>query len=329
MAELLPRDAAAWIASGKRVLGVILILLGIFVLFIGCAERSILYPSQHFDPPPPVTLPANARELEVQHDDGRTHAHLYLGQGIDAERPGPVVLYSHGNGEFIEDYFPVGLAGYRAMGVSVLLVEFRGTGLSDGSPTKTTIDADHVAFFDLLAEQPEVDPDRIVLHGRSMGGGIVASLAQQRPGAALVLESTYSSIGDFAASMFIPRFIVKDNWDVSATLATYEQPVFMMHSERDEIIPFAMAQKNRDARPADLPPMTFVTYDVGHNDPMPPQFYEDVEAFFREHGILPLFPEVEAPEALPSDVEPISPSIGLPVSDPSPWPLLPKPRENP
>ncbi|MEM8782182.1 MAG: alpha/beta hydrolase [Planctomycetota bacterium] len=286
MADLFPRNAAGWKDSAKRVAGVALILIGVFVLFIGCAERSILYPSQYRPAPPPVNLPDTARQLTVEHEQGRTHAHLYLGAGVDAESPGPLVIYSHGNGEFIEDYFPTGLPGYGAMGISVLLVEYRGTGLSDGKPTKDGIHADHVAFFDLAASLPEVDPRRIVLHGRSMGGGIVASLAQERPGAALVLESTYSSIADFAARLFIPRFIVKDNWDVTETLRTYPGPVFMQHSERDEVIPFSMTEKNRAARPAELPPITFVSYDLGHNDPMPPAFFADVEAFFREHGVL-------------------------------------------
>ncbi len=286
MAELFPQTGAAWRKAARRVGGILLIFVGVFVLLIGCAERSILYPSRFREAIPTPPLPAFAQALIVEHEKGRTHAHLYLGVGIDAQNPGPLVIYSHGNYEFIEDYYPVGLAGYRQMGVSVLLVEYRGTGNSDGAPSKPAIEADHVAFYDLAASLPEVDPQRIVLHGRSMGGGIVAALANHRPGAALVLESTYSSISDFAARMWLPRFMVKDNWDVTATLRIYAGPVFMLHSERDEIIPYAMSETNRAARPGNLPPITFVTYDLGHNDPMPPQFFADVEAFFRQHGIL-------------------------------------------
>lgn len=287
MVDLFPRDRDAWKKTMKRLAGVALILLGCFLMFIGCAERSMLYPVRYRPAPPPAPLPEYARELAVPHADGSTYGHLYLGLGVDEANPGPLVIYSHGNGELIEDYAPTGLAGYRKMGVSVLLTEYRGVGRSDGTPNKTNIDADHVAFYDLAAGQPEVDPDRIVLHGRSMGGGIVASLALERPGAAMVLESTYSSIEDFAARMFLPRFMVKDKYDVTATLRVYDRPVFMVHSQRDRTIPFEMSEKNLAARPDDLPPIEFVSYDLGHNDPMPPVFFEDVEAFFRGQGILP------------------------------------------
>lgn len=284
--RLFPASAKSIRQALKRVLLWLALAFGGFVLLLGCAERSILYPSQYRPAPAVLPLPDHARQLSIDHDQGQTHAHLYLGRGIDADHPGPAVLYSHGNGEFIEDYHPVGLRGYRDMGVSVLLVEYRGTGHSDGKPTKTRIDADQDAFFDLLLQQPEVDPTRVVLHGRSMGGGIVASLAQRREPAALVLESTYSSIRDFAKRLWVPGFIVKDNWDVTATLRTYAGPVFMAHSERDEVIPYAMAEKNHAARPSDLPAITFLPLNVGHNDPMPSTFFDAVETFFRDHGIL-------------------------------------------
>jgi fermentation-respiration switch protein FrsA (DUF1100 family) len=287
MVDLFPRDAAAWRRTAKRTAGAALVLVGGAMLFVGCAERSLLYPARYLPTPDPAALPTHAREIAIPHEEGRTFGHLYLGRGVDAEHPGPLVLFSHGNGELIENYAPGGLRGYHDMGVSVLLVEYRGLGRSDGSPNKIDIDADHVAFYDLVVTLPEVDADRIVLHGRSMGGGIVASLAQQRPGAALILESTYTSIEDFAARLFLPRFLVKDKWDVAATLRTYDRPVFMTHSPRDEVIPHAMSVRNRDVRPAELPPITFTEYDVGHNDPMPPAFFDDVEAFFRDHGILP------------------------------------------
>ncbi|MEM1446493.1 MAG: alpha/beta hydrolase [Planctomycetota bacterium] len=315
MVDLFPQDRASWKKTVKRLLGVGLIMLGCFVMFVSCAERAMLYPVRFRPAPPPANLPQYARELSVQHEEGATYAHLYLGQGVSVDNPAPLVIYSHGNGELIEDYAPLGLPGYRRMGVSVLMVEYRGVGRGEGTPNKTNIDADHIAFYDLAAALPEVDPERIILHGRSMGGGIVASLALERPGAAMVLESTYSSIEDFARRLLLPLFLVKDKYDVTATLRVYERPVFMVHSERDNTIPYVMSEKNRAARPAELP-LTFVSYDVGHNDPMPPQFYADVEAFFREHGILP----PEAAEAVepagPAEVDAEPPSIGSPNPGP-------------
>ncbi len=168
--------------------GVMFLLSGGLILLL---ERSLLYPAQHMTPRPPVELPPGAERWWFEHAEGssdksegtQTAAHFYPGDGVDEARPGPVVLFAHGNAEFIEDYdeaFPM----YRKLGVSVLLVEYRGCGHSTGKPTKTGITEDHVAFFDRLAADPRVDPARIVLHGRSMGGGIVAAVAEARPAAA-------------------------------------------------------------------------------------------------------------------------------------------------
>lgn len=264
----------------RLLLGFLIVTLGWFIV-LSALERSLLYPAQYRAALEPVALPGHARSLAVTHDQGKTYANLYLGDGVSPQNRGPIVLYAHGNGEFIEDY-PQGLPGYRALGVSVLLIEYRGCGHSDGSPTKERIDADHAAFYDLATTLPEVDPDRIVFHGRSMGGGIVASLTEQRTPAALVLESAFTSVSDFAATMLVPGFMVKDNFDVTAALRRYAGPVMIIHSDIDGTIPFAMAQKNLAVRPdAD-----FHNYGLHHNDSMPPQFYADLAVFLQNAGVL-------------------------------------------
>lgn len=290
MAELFPRTRRGWASLLRRVVALALVVIGGWLVLLGCAERSMLYPARYRPAPAAVPATDGVRELAVAHEQGQTYANLFLGDGVSAASPGPLVIYSHGNGELIEDY-PDGLPAYRRMGVSVLMPEYRGCGRSDGQPTKARIDADHVAFYDLAAALPEVDADRIVFHGRSMGCGVLASLARQRRPAALVLESAYTSIKDFARRLLVPGFIVKDNYDVSATLRGYTGPVFMVHSEHDATVPYAMSEKNRaayaeSATSDDKPPLTFVSYAVGHNDPMPPAFYGDVERFLREYGVL-------------------------------------------
>ena len=268
--------------------GVMFLLSGGLIMLL---ERSLLYPAQHMTPRPPVELPPGAERWWFEHPPGssdksegtQTAAHFYPGDGVDEARPGPVVLFAHGNAEFIEDYeeaFPM----YRKLGVSVLLVEYRGCGHSTGRATKGGITEDHVAFFDRLAADPRVDPTKIVLHGRSMGGGIVAAVAEARPAAAaLILESTYTSISRIAWSLWVPGFLIRDDWDVTAALAVYEGPVLIVHSEIDEVLPYEMGEANAAARPD----ATFHTYRLSHLNPMPSLFFRDAEAFFRANGILP------------------------------------------
>jgi pimeloyl-ACP methyl ester carboxylesterase len=276
-----PRRRLTWRDQLRRL--AVLLTIAVFGWWmLGCTmERALLYPARFFAAPPELVLPPHAERLVVEHEQGRTFAHLYLGNGVDADRPGPVVLYAHGNGELIEDY-PDGLPGWQERGISVLLVEYRGCGRSDGSPTKTRIVADHVAFYDQLVQHPAVDADRIIFHGRSMGGGIVSAVALERRPAALVLESAYSSITDFARRMLFPAFIVRDRYDVTATLRSYDGPVVIAHSPRDEIIPFAMAQKNRAA----APDAYVIDLLGGHNEPMADGFFDAVYVYLARQGVL-------------------------------------------
>ena len=283
------RGAARTLRRLGPIGGLLFVLSGGLIMLL---ERSLLYPAQHMKPRAPVDLPPGAERWWFEHpgEDGtKTAAHFYPGNGVDEQHPGPVVLFAHGNAEFIEDYeeaFPM----YRKLGVSVLLVEYRGCGHSTGKATKDNLTADHLAFFDRLVTDPRVDPTKVVLHGRSMGGGIAATVAAARPAAAaLILESTYTSISRVAWSLWVPGFLIRDDWDVVEALGLYQGPVMIVHSEIDEVLDYDMGVQNAAARPD----ATFHTYRLSHLNPMPSQFFRDAEAFFREHGILP----PESPQA--------------------------------
>ena len=294
------RGAARALRRLGPVVGLLFLLSGGLIMLL---ERSLLYPAQHLKPRAPVDLPPGAERWWFEHPDGngtRTAAHFYPGDGVDDAHPGPVVLFAHGNAEFIEDYeeaFPL----YRRMGVSVLLVEYRGCGHSTGKTTKDHLTEDHLHFFDRLVADPRVVPTKVVLHGRSMGGGIAATVAAARPAAAaLILESTYTSISRVAWSLWVPGFLIRDDWDVTGALGLYAGPVMIVHSEIDEVLDYEMALQNAAARPD----ATFHTYRLSHLNPMPPRFFRDAEAFFRENAVLPPPPEADHPPEAPEAPEP-------------------------
>ena len=251
-------------------LAILLTFCGYYVILF-FAQRAILYPCRFISVPEDFELTPRAKRLWLSHDQGRTPADFYPGDGVDADHPGPVVLFAHGNGELIEHY-PGGLRGYTRRGWSVLMVEYRGAGSADGAANYANILSDHVGFFDLLRDRPDIDPERIVLHGRSMGGGIVAAVSRQRRPAGLVLESTYTRIADFAARLLVPSFLVRDKWDVTAAAAAYGGPTVISHAPDDAIIPYWMAEQNRVAAPHAL---AFES-DRAHVAPMPDRFFDVV-----------------------------------------------------
>jgi hypothetical protein len=90
--------------------------------------------------------------------------------------------------------------------------------------------------YDLAAARPDVDAERIVGYGRSLGGGAVCALSRERRLAALVLESTFTSVRSMARRFGLPRFLVRDPFDNASAVRAFEGPILLVHGERDEIV---------------------------------------------------------------------------------------------
>ena len=69
----------------------------------------------------------------------------------------------------------------RDLGLNVLIYDYPGYGTSSGSPSEENAYAAIDAAYDYLQTEKDVDPKRIILHGRSLGGAVAADLASRRP----------------------------------------------------------------------------------------------------------------------------------------------------
>ncbi|MBW2154273.1 MAG: alpha/beta hydrolase [Deltaproteobacteria bacterium] len=195
----------------------------------------------------------------------------------------PVVIFAHGNGELI-DFWPQELKRFNELGLGLLLVEYPGYGRSQGKPTQSSITEAFISAYDKISARSNIDSSRITLFGRSIGGGAVCALAAERPCAALVLMSTFTSIRSFAPRYLLPGFLVLDPFDNLTVVKNYPGPILVLHGKRDEIIPYTHGVKLfRAARNARM-----ITYNSGHNDCPSDweKFWKDMEGFLREIGIL-------------------------------------------
>jgi pimeloyl-ACP methyl ester carboxylesterase len=269
----------------RRYVVLIASLLALWWLIMFSLQRWVLFPRHATQPDPNAGrgVPGLVR-LSVPSEDGEVEGWLLPGHGATPERPSPAVIFAHGNAELI-DHWPDEMEAYRRMGVSVLLPEYRGYGRSPGSPSQAAITEDFVRFYDLLAARAEVDRRRIVFHGRSLGGGAVCALAARRKPAALVLQSTFTSVVRMARRFLVPGFMVRDPFDNLEAVRGLDCPVLIVHGKRDQLIPYDHAvELNAAARRA-----TLVTYAADHND-CPPDwsaFWDEVQRFLRGADILP------------------------------------------
>lgn len=210
---------------------------------------------------------------------------------VPRDGPAPVVVFLHGNAERIADCLDL-VELYRALGIGVLLPEYRGYGVSGGTPSQHAVTADLVAFVDELRARADVDPHRVVYHGRSLGGGMACALAAERAPGALVLESTFTSIRAFAWGVGLPPFVCRDPFASDRTLPALRCPVLILHGTEDEIVPVAHARRLHALAPA----ARLELWPGGHNDfPRDPALYARTIGEFLAPLLAPPAPAVAAP----------------------------------
>jgi fermentation-respiration switch protein FrsA (DUF1100 family) len=234
-------------------------LAGAAFSLVRCAGVKLLYPA----PPTPreeAMLGPGDRRVWLESPGARTEAFLLpsASPGI----PAPLVIYAHGNGELIDVWIDQ-FEPLRRAGASVLLVEYQGYGRSTGKPSQRAIAQAMAAAFDWAASQPGVDRARIMGWGRSLGGGAICALARERKLAALVLESTFTSVRAIAWDVFrVPGFLVRDPFDNLEVVSSFAGPILLLHGDHDSSIPVAHAHALQAAAvDADLHVLP-----CGHND---------------------------------------------------------------
>ena len=171
----------------------------------------------------------------------------------------------------------------------MLLVEFPGYGRSEGSPTEDSIVAVLASAFDDLGLRPEVDAQRIVLYGRSIGGGAVCALTRQRRPAAVILQSTFRSLRSMLATFGLFGPVVLDPMENLEAIEAYDGPVLVLHGRNDEIIPF----HHGEALFAAASNGFLEAFECGHNDfPVSSKaHWHAVRAFLERAEILEPRPE--------------------------------------
>lgn len=233
-------------------------LLG-YAIVVFALQRSIVFPGAALASARPTAVaPAGVTQVWLEPSSGRVEAWFFRAVG---DGPAPTVVFAHGNGELIEDWQQE-MEALRSEGVNALLVEFPGYGFSQGKPSRTAIRETFGKAFDWLTESAGVDASRIVSYGRSIGGGAASDLATDRPVAALVLQSTFTSMGAMARQMLLPGFLVRDRFDNRRVVASFAGPVLLIHGTSDDVIPYAHAQGLASARVG----LAVTDIDCAHND---------------------------------------------------------------
>ena len=159
-------------------------------------------------------------------------------------KPGhPVILYFHGNGDFLAGFF----GRFReiiADGSGVIALSFRGYAGSSGQPSESGLLQDAAAAYAFTTAR--YGADKIIVWGFSLGTGVAVALAADQPVGRLILEAPYTSTADVAASMFwfAPvRLMMRDQFRSDQRIARVKVPLLIMHGGRDPAIPIVFGER--------------------------------------------------------------------------------------
>lgn len=206
-----------------------------YILLLYLFQRKIIYPGRKSSGP--LSFSSQRQVIWIPTSFGHIESWFYPSPAHQPGNPAPVVFFAHGNRELIDDW-PEALYNFLNLGLSLYLVEYPGYGRSPGLTNQKTITEAMVAAYDGLVEKEKIDPNQIVLFGRSLGGGAACALSDQRASAALILMSTFTSLRPYTVRFLFPSFLLLDTWDNLNIVRNYQHPVLIIHGSKDKIVPY-------------------------------------------------------------------------------------------
>jgi uncharacterized protein len=241
----------------RRVVRVVLVVVAAWALVVVLAalfQRQLIYLPDRSSPP----TPAGVEEVALGTDDGLTLTAWFVpaAEATESGRAVSTVLVAPGNAGNRGLRLPLA-TGLAARGHAVLLVDYRGYGGNPGRPSEDGLVTDARAALAHLGTRADVDAQRIVLLGESLGTGVVAGLVAGAASSTIgevetvsqlpvVLRSPFTELADVGRSAypFLPvRSLLRDRFPVIEGLRGHAGPILVIAGDRDRIVPPALSQR--------------------------------------------------------------------------------------
>ncbi len=200
--------------------------------------------------------------------------------GVHLRRPGAkaTILYFGGNGYTVGRFGSWTASVFAPLGVDLILVDHRGYGLSEGTPSVGAMEGDSLAAFDFAREL--AGPERaIVVHGHSLGSFFAGHVGANRPAQGVVLESSATTTEDWVeagtpgiAKLFIKKVEIDPSLRGRGNLSVVpriDEPLLLLVGAKDGTTPPILSQGLYDASPLPEGSKTLhVVTGAGHTDVM-------------------------------------------------------------
>jgi fermentation-respiration switch protein FrsA (DUF1100 family) len=255
------------ITKGLNLLAALFVAYAAVVLLAWRFQERLAFPGPNAPLPEPEALGlSDGRRVTTVTADGVELHGWYLPPvpAPPGDRQAPGLIWFHGNMETVSDLAPI-LQEFRPPGVGLLILDYRGYGESEGTPTEPGLYRDADAAWALLTGFPDIDSTRIGLYGRSLGGAVALYLATERPVRAVILDSPFSTAREMADQHYsiVPTTLLHLRLDNLERAAHVTAPLLVVHGTKDRIAPLSMGTAVADTA---LNGSLFIIQGAGHND---------------------------------------------------------------
>ena len=237
------------------------------------AARAVYYPMRYPEGWWEQQAEAGAEDVWLRAADGvKLHAWWVAAPG--ARR---ATVFFHGNAGNVS-HRGAHLREIAAAGSSVLAVDYRGYGRSEGKPSEKGLYADGDAAYDWLATKDLP----IVIQGESLGSAVAVDVASRRPCAGLVLEAPFSSARAVAARVLpVLGGLLIWSYDSKSKIKRVTVPLLILHGNQDEVIDYSLGRDLFAA--ANAPKEHWTVEGAHHNDLLEragPRYREKLAQFY-------------------------------------------------
>ena len=224
------------------------------------AQRSLMYfPDRTAMTPAAAGLP-EASEVPLTAADG-VPIHVWAA-APQADKP--VILYFHGNGGSLR-YRVERFHRLIGAGIGLVALEYRGYGGNSGNPSEQGLIRDAEAAYGYAAAH--YPAQQIVVWGESLGSGVAAAIAAEKPVGRVILEAPFTSALAIAENRYwyLPvRLLMKDQFRSDERIRKVTAPLLILHGVHDRVVPFSMGEQMFEL--ANKPKHIVRFLDGGHED---------------------------------------------------------------